>query len=88
MRTEILRAARIERGRYRCVLCLGLFGPREVRVDHIDPVVPLSGFVSWDDYVGRLFHGAQQVACVKCHSIKTKEERLLREGIRRRLKKD
>jgi len=43
-------------------------------LDHIDPVVPTSGWKSFDDFIDRLFNGKTQVLCHKCHSEKTKGE--------------
>lgn len=49
-----------------------------VFVDHIEPVVnPETGFVSWDEYIERLFveEDGLQVLCKECHDKKTKEEK-------------
>lgn len=55
----------------------------EVAVDHIEPVIPTTGWVSWDDYLNRLHHGKLQVLCnfkglrdgkKSCHAIKTQLE--------------
>lgn len=45
-------------------------------VDHIDPVVPIEGFNSWDDYIARMFVEEEglQVLCKECHDKKTKDE--------------
>lgn len=61
---------------YQCAHCGLSFPAKLVVVDHIDPVVPVSGFVSWDDVIRRMFCDAEglQVLCKTCHSIKTKEE--------------
>lgn len=40
---------------YTCAKCSGIFPTAEVQVDHIDPVVPLSGFKNWDELVDRIF---------------------------------
>jgi len=59
----------------------------EIAVDHIDPVVPVTGWVSWDDYLERLHNGRLQILCnykgerdnkKSCHSIKTKAENKVR----------
>lgn len=81
-RTEAMTAARVSRGQYKCALCTDLFGPKEVALDHIHPVVdPRHGFVSWDDYINRLFCPAEgfQVICHSCHDSKTRIEDSLRE---------
>ena len=65
---------------YECSSCHNLFVAKQVVVDHIEPVVPVSGFVSWDDVIARMFCPAEglQVLCKTCHSLKTKEENALR----------
>lgn len=61
---------------YECASCHCLYPAKLVCVDHISPVVPVSGFVSWDDVIARMFCPVEglQVLCKTCHSIKTKEE--------------
>jgi hypothetical protein len=61
---------------YECSNCHCCFPAKLVVVDHISPVVPVTGFVSWDDVITRMFCPAEglQVLCKTCHSIKTKEE--------------
>jgi 5-methylcytosine-specific restriction endonuclease McrA len=81
-RTEAMTAARVERGRYKCNSCSELFGPKEVDLDHIVPVVdPKTGFTTWDDYISRLFCEADgfAVICKQCHSNKTAIEDAMRE---------
>lgn len=81
-RTEAMTAARVSRGLYRCAICGDLFGPKEVDLDHINPVVdPRHGFTTWDDYINRLFCDVEgfQVICRADHSAKTLIEDSLRE---------
>jgi hypothetical protein len=81
-RTEAMTAARVERGKYKCATCEDLFGPKEVALDHIQPVVdPKAGFTTWDDYIARLFCAAEgfQVICNSCHDAKTLIEDQMRE---------
>lgn len=67
--------ARVGYGLYRCAHCTQVFGPKEMRKDHIDPVDNVNtGFISWDDHVLRLFHGPIQILCNPCHNIKSKTE--------------
>lgn len=76
MRGEALKKARVGRGSYLCASCSGLFGPKDVRVDHVEPVTPLGWDSSdWSTYVDRLFNGMLQILCDKCHTVKTAEER-------------
>lgn len=79
-RNLALKAARIERGLYKCACCGKVFPKKEIRLDHIIPVVRLSGFSGWEDYINRMFPKAEgfQVLCLGCNDQKTKEENLLR----------
>jgi 5-methylcytosine-specific restriction endonuclease McrA len=75
---------------YQCALCEKEFPLRSVQVDHVKPIVSLSkGFVSWDDFIDKLFCEAKnlQVLCKPCHSVKTKGERSKR-GKKRRSRAD
>lgn len=40
---------------YVCAGCENEFTSKEVEVDHIQPVVPPTGFTSWDDVIKNLF---------------------------------
>ena len=70
--------SRQEKGdKYLCEICAELFTRKQIHVDHIEPVVNTkTGFVSWDEYIARLFvtEDKLQVLCKKCHSEKTKAE--------------
>ena len=64
---------------YECASCHNEFTQTNIQVDHISPVVdPLIGFVSWDEFITRLFCSREnlQVLCSDCHLKKTKAERL------------
>ena len=82
-RTEALQKARVERGKYKCAMCGELFGPKEVDIDHIHPVVdPRVGFTGFNDYIERLFCDADQfqILCRNgCHPAKCRLEDSLRE---------
>jgi hypothetical protein len=69
-RGEALKAARFDRGLYRCAVCAKVYATKEVRIDHVHPVVPVpqivydmrgaivsasAGDVSLGQYVLRLF---------------------------------
>lgn len=74
--------ARIERGKYLCAHCEGIFGPNDISLDHIEPVVdPETGFIDWNTYIERLFVQSEgyQVLCNGCHDIKTELENELGE---------
>jgi len=81
-RQEAMTAARVERGKYKCASCQDLFGPKEVDLDHNEPVIdPKTGFTNWDDYINRLFCQADgfSVLCKQCHENKTLVEDQMRE---------
>lgn len=61
-----------------CKSCKKEFPAKEVQVDHLNPVVcPKKGFISWDEYIARLFCDKEnlQVLCSSCHDTKTALER-------------
>lgn len=63
---------------YKCASCKDVFPAKDVRVDHIDPVVnPVKGFETWDVFIDRLFCEQEgfQILCVPCHLIKTNAEK-------------
>ena len=66
---------------YKCAKCKKLFVAADVQVDHIKPVVdPKKGFVSWDDFINRIFCEIEnlQTLCKPCHKVKTDQEKLER----------
>ena len=70
---------------WKCAKCEGLFKSKEICVDHIEPVVPLDGYISemdfdLNEYVVRMFCAAEgfQVLCGPCHDEKTRSEDKLR----------
>lgn len=72
--------ARIERGLYKCESCSGTFGPKEINKDHVEPVIPVTGFKSWDETIERLFVKTEQyqILCLSCHDNKTQIENQMR----------
>jgi len=83
-----IKNARIKRGVYVCEHCEEetpaslppLPGNKRRRkgiaADHINPIVPTSGFTSWDDVVCRMFVelDGYQALCWDCHTLKTNRE--------------
>lgn len=63
---------------YLCNHCKEEFPLSNVQVDHISPIVPVTGFDTWDGLLDRLLNGEQQVLCKECHKVKTKEESAIR----------
>jgi cytochrome c553 len=63
---------------FKCASCHEDFPQKEIEVNHITPVVPVSGFDSWDGVVERLFceKDGLEVVCKTCHrSITNKENK-------------
>jgi len=75
-----MRAARTARNTYTCNFCGGSFGRREIQIDHISPVVKITGWDGFDGFIERLFCGVSelQVLCKADHSVKSKAENALR----------
>ena len=69
---------------YRCKKCEGAFPAANMEVNHIIPVVPTSGFDSWDGVVERLFceKDGLEALCKTCHKKVTKEENQQRKEIK------
>ena len=61
---------------HKCSDCGELFPAKDMRADHIDPIVPVTGFDNWDSLIGRLFCELDgfQAVCVECHAVNTKAE--------------
>lgn len=74
---------------FRCNLCQGSFTSEDSQVDHIQPVVGINGFSSWDVYIDSLFvtRDRLQVLCRPCHKEKTKRENAERRAARRKKRK-
>jgi len=90
MRAECLRKYRVSRGKYKCNMCDGIFGRKDIAIDHIVPVInPETGFKDWNEYIERLFCSSSglQVLCNNgknsCHKKKSKEENRLRRLVRK-----
>lgn len=86
-RTDVLKLARVEKGRYLCSGCEQIVpvtvindkGKRvkNLEVDHVVPVVdPEEGFVNWDTFIRRLFVEPEgfRVLCRDCHSKVTQAQ--------------
>jgi 5-methylcytosine-specific restriction endonuclease McrA len=79
--------ARVGRNQYLCAQCKLIVGSKVVKVDHIDPVTPVTGWVSLDDFVTRLRTGKLQILCKTCHDKKSKEENEIRRTSKKNAKK-
>jgi len=77
-RNKAVQAAKKGRNQYECAHCKGIFGSKEIRKDHINPVVdPEKGFETWDIYIKRMFVKVDgwQILCDSCHDTKSALER-------------
>lgn len=89
-RQDAKRAARIERGFYRCQACLQIFGPKEIEMDHTRPVINVkTSWTNWDDYIHSLYCDQSNFAvlCKVCHLSKTQTENSLRSINKKKEKK-
>lgn len=61
---------------YTCNQCGIDFVAKEVEVNHIIPVIPVTGFDSWDGVISRMFceEDGLEVLCRPCHKAITKQE--------------
>lgn len=61
---------------YECASCHDLFSNSDVEVNHKEPVIPISGFDSWDGVIKRMFceEDGLEVLCKPCHKEVTKKE--------------
>lgn len=66
---------------YRCECCQELFPQKDMRADHVEPVVdPETGFVDWNTFIERMFveFDGYSAICIGCHQVKSAHERELR----------
>lgn len=61
---------------YECAKCKEHFPAKQVEVNHKEPIVPVTGFDSWDGVISRMFceKDKLEVLCKPCHKLITKEE--------------
>lgn len=83
IRREAMERNKTSDGFHRCEQCRKL--TEKVNIDHIDHVIPLSGFDSWDGVLNRLFCDPLklQKLCPECHSKKTTDEQKIRKQYRK-----
>ena len=78
---------------YKCAMCDGIFKSGEVKMDHVDPAVPLEGWQGFDIFIERMFCDEEgfQCLCEGCHDEKTgieREERKRQRELQKTLDKD
>lgn len=86
-RRKCLEEAATRHGKVFCTMCCIYEHPKLIIVDHIDPVVPVTGFDSWDGVIQRMRHNNLMTLCDSCHKAKTKAENAARAANRRAAKK-
>ena len=95
--SDCLSSARVKRGFYECADCKehvpntvkeGGKRVKNIFVDHVEPIVPVTGWVSWDSCIERMFCEISnlQLLCKACHDRKSKEETGQRKAHRDSLK--
>lgn len=88
-----MSAGRVTRGVYKCALCEGLSGPKNIDVDHVIPATPPGGINEPKDFgvfIERLLFcppSGLRVLCKPCHKQKTKEERYGKTSIKKKTRK-
>jgi hypothetical protein len=70
-----------------CANCKTSVHQKLSTVEHLDPVVPVTGFDSWDAYIARMQSENLAVFCESCAKEKTKAENAQRATIKREAKK-
>lgn len=87
-RYNTMNKARVERGKYLCTACKSIVGRKEVKLDHIKPIVdPKQGFVDWNTYIERMFvdESGWQVLCNACHKAKSAIENEQRKKVKKKM---
>ena len=76
-RSECMKKSRIRRGFYRCAICGNEVQKKNMALDHVMPIVPVTGWDSYDGFIRRLFcevGGFQTICKDPCHQAKTNIE--------------
>ena len=66
--------------KYYCELCGTVSRKKDTQMDHIDPVVPVTGWDNWEGILERMYCAQEgwQRLCKPCHQEKTQAENALR----------
>jgi len=77
LRSNVVKAARVERGKYKCACCGGLFKATEIQVDHMYARAGFRGEGSFEQWLKNTFCKPSGLAavCVPCHKAKSRRER-------------
>jgi hypothetical protein len=77
----------MKRVRFTCSICKKQFPNSEIRIDHIDPIIPVTGFPlnedgtdDWSTVINRMFCSKDklQALCITHHDEKSKLENSIR----------
>ncbi len=79
------KGKQLRRVQFKCAHCGTKTSRKLAKVDHIEPVVPVTGKTTLDDYANRLFCGVKglQILDKACHDSKTKGENAMRRLIKK-----
>ena len=78
LRSGVVQAARIERGKYRCACCKGVFKANEIQVDHGYQRVGFETDVTFKEFIDNTFCDPKHLhaVCIPCHKARTAKDRL------------
>lgn len=84
-RRAVIEAARstVDHKMVWCAGCQAWVHEKLAAVDHVKPIVPITGFDSWDAYIFRMRTYPMQILCEPCHKAKTKFENSERAAFRK-----
>lgn len=84
-RSEAMKRAKIERGKYRCEKCKEIKQRKDIQIDHQHPVIPVLGWDNFDNYIDRMFCDISgfNILCKACHNIKTQSENMIRKSVKK-----
>jgi len=90
-RYKALAAGKIGRNQYICKECGPdkVYGKKDIQLDHIESVVPVTGWEGFDSYIDRMFvdETGYQVLCKLHHETKTRGENAQRKENKKPKKK-
>ena len=78
---------RLRRVKIQCALCKQYYSQKDMRKDHIEPLIPVTGMprqesgdIDWNIIIPRMFCSPDniQIICEGCHAVKSDGEKTLR----------
>jgi hypothetical protein len=75
-KTKVYHRVKQGRGEYKCEACGIVLPQKQLQIDHIEPVIDITGFHDWNTYIERLFCDSSklQALCKPCHMNKSRIE--------------